>query len=171
MLKRLLTEDGELTKISRRFVWMLVVIYCLIIVRMCFGPQIMIEGVSTPNVQRFGRIVALLVPFNSFRSLDQLTSFKEIFWVIGQNVVNILLLFPLIIGLLSLKPSLRKYKSVILLAFLMSLFIECTQVVLDILIDANRVFEIDDLWTNILGGPFALWSYRNIKGWLLTIRK
>ncbi|HEO7278016.1 TPA: VanZ family protein, partial [Streptococcus agalactiae] len=22
-----------------------------------------------------------------------------------------------------------------------------------------------------LGGPFALWSYRNIKGWLLTIRK
>lgn len=44
MLKRLLTEDGELTKISRRFVWMLVVIYCLIIVRMCFGPQIMIEG-------------------------------------------------------------------------------------------------------------------------------
>lgn len=24
MLKRLLTEDGELTKISRRFVWMLV---------------------------------------------------------------------------------------------------------------------------------------------------
>lgn len=79
MLKRLLTEDGELTKISRRFVWMLVIIYCLIIVRMCFGPQIMIEGVSTPNVQRFGRIVALLVPFNSFRSLDQLTSFKEIF--------------------------------------------------------------------------------------------
>ncbi|AUO80063.1 Teicoplanin resistance protein VanZ [Streptococcus agalactiae] len=97
--------------------------------------------VSTPNVQRFGRIVALLVPFNSFRSLDQLTSFKEIFWVIGQNVVNILLLFPLIIGLLSLKPSLRKYKSVILLAFLMSLFIECTQVVLDILIDANRVLK------------------------------
>lgn len=45
MLKRLLTEDGELTKISRRFVWMLVIIYCLIIVRMCFGPQIMIEGV------------------------------------------------------------------------------------------------------------------------------
>ncbi|HGI2759561.1 TPA: VanZ family protein, partial [Streptococcus agalactiae] len=26
MLKRLLTEDGELTKISRRFVWMLVII-------------------------------------------------------------------------------------------------------------------------------------------------
>lgn len=37
MLKRLLTEDGELTKISRRFVWMLVVIYCLIIVLLLSG--------------------------------------------------------------------------------------------------------------------------------------
>lgn len=31
MLKRLLTEDGELTKISRRFVWMLVVSIVLLL--------------------------------------------------------------------------------------------------------------------------------------------
>lgn len=37
----------------------------------------------------------------------------------------------------------------------MSLFIECTQILLDILVDGNRVFEIDDLWTNTLGGYLA----------------
>ena len=30
-----------------------------------------------------------------------------------------------------------------------------TQILLDLLINANRVFEIDDLWTNTLGGYLA----------------
>ena len=33
----------------------------------------------------------------------------------------------------------------------MSLSIEVTQILLDLPINANRVFEIDDLWTNTLG--------------------
>ena len=37
----------------------------------------------------------------------------------------------------------------------MSLSIEATQILLDLLINANRVFEIDDLWTNTLGGYLA----------------
>lgn len=37
----------------------------------------------------------------------------------------------------------------------MSLSIEVTQILLDLLINANRVFEIDDLWTNTLGGYLA----------------
>ncbi|MGG6495876.1 UNVERIFIED_CONTAM: VanZ family protein, partial [Bacteroidetes bacterium 56_B9] len=47
-----------------------------------------------------------------------------------------------------------------------SLFIECTQLLLDLLIDAQRVFEVDDLWTNTLGGVLAYGLYRLIvKGW------
>ena len=42
----------------------------------------------------------------------------------------------------------------------MSLTIEVGQVILDLLIDANRVFELDDLWTNTLGGLLALAVYR-----------
>ena len=41
----------------------------------------------------------------------------------------------------------------------MSLTIEVGQVILDLLIDANRVFELDDLWTNTLGGLVALGVY------------
>ncbi|MEW6855275.1 VanZ family protein [Streptococcus iniae] len=37
-----------------------------------------------------------------------------------------------------------------------------TQLVLDLAIDANRVFEIDDLWTNSLGAVFAYFMYRLI---------
>ncbi len=48
------------------------------------------------------------------------------------------------------------------LAFYLSLSIELTQIVLDLLIDANRVFELDDLWTNTLGGLLAYLTYRHV---------
>ena len=38
-----------------------------------------------------------------------------------------------------------------LAAFGVSLTIETTQLIVDLLYNANRVFEIDDLWTNSLG--------------------
>lgn len=46
------------------------------------------------------------------------------------------------------------------LGFRISLIIELTQLLLDVLIDANRVFELDDLWTNSLGALLAFYSYR-----------
>ncbi|WP_409119631.1 VanZ family protein [Streptomyces acidiscabies] len=36
---------------------------------------------------------------------------------------------------------------------------EFTQLILDLLIDAGRVVEVDDLWTNSLGGLLAYWTY------------
>ena len=51
-------------------------------------------------------------------------------------------------------------EKVLLATFVMSLTIEVGQVILDLLIDANRVFELDDLWTNTLGGLLALAAYR-----------
>ena len=138
-----------------------VAIYSLCIVCFCFTPQPQLPtGVETPGIQTFGRLVFLLKPFNSLWNLGEVTSFLQLFWIFLQNALNILLLFPLIFQLLYLIPSLRKTKRVILLSFLLSLSIECTQLVLDFFFDFNRVFEIDDLWTNTLGGYLAWVLYK-----------
>ncbi len=75
-------------------------------------------------------------------------------------MTNIFLLSPLILGLLALYPRFRSWKKVLVATLAMSLTIEIGQVILDLLIDANRVFELDDLWTNTLGGLVALGAYR-----------
>ena len=138
-----------------------VLLYSLCIVCFCFTPQPQLPtGVETPGIQTFGRLVFLLTPFNSLWNLGEVTSFLQLFWIFLQNTLNILLLFPLIFQLLYLIPSLRKTKRVILFSFLLSLSIECTQLVLDFFFDFNRVFEIDDLWTNTLGGYLAWVLYK-----------
>lgn len=138
-----------------------VLIYSICIICFCFTPQPQLPtGVETPGIQTFGRLVFLLTPFNSLWNLGEVTSPIQLFWIFLQNALNVLLLFPLIFQLLYLIPSLRKTKRVILLSFLLSLGIECTQLVLDFFFDFNRVFEIDDLWTNTLGGYLAWGLYK-----------
>jgi len=140
-----------------------VLLYSLCIVCFCFSPQPQLPaGVETPGIQHLGRLVFLLTPFNSLWKLGEVTSLLQLFWILLQNALNVLLLFPLIFQLLYLIPSLRKTKRVILLSFLLSLSIECTQLVLDFFFDFNRVFEIDDLWTNTLGGYLAWVLYRKL---------
>ena len=138
-----------------------VAVYSLCIVCFCFTPQPQLPtGVETPGIQTFGRLVFLLTPFNSFWKLGEVTSLLQLFWIFLQNALNILLLFPLISQLLYLMPGLRNTKKVIWFSFLLSLGIECTQLVLDFFFDFNRVFEIDDLWTNTLGGYLAWLLYK-----------
>ena len=110
---------------------------------------------ETPGIQYFGRVVVLLIPFNSFVNLGEITSWLQLVKVFVQNLANIFLLSPLIFQLLWLFPQLRSTKRIVWLSFAMSLAIEMTQILLDLLINANRVFEIDDLWTNTLGGYLA----------------
>ncbi len=156
-------NEAELTKRGRQVTWFLVGIYVFVLIRLCWAPQpFKIEGIDTPNIIYLGRLVFLLVPFNSLLSLNQLDSFQKLFWVFGQNVTNVFLIFPLILGLLALFPQLRNLKKVLLLSFAISLSIETGQLILDLLIDANRVFEIDDLWTNTLGGALAYLAYRAV---------
>lgn len=158
-LKTWVDKDGELTPKGRQVIRILVCAYLLCLVLLCWTPQYgLVEGVETPGIQHFGRVVVLLTPFNSLTNFNQLDSLKEIVFVFGQNVTNIFLLSPLILGLLALCPRFRSWKKVATLA--MSLTIEVGQVILDLLIDANRVFELDDLWTNTLGGLVALAAYR-----------
>ena len=130
---------------------------------MCFSPQpFNIDGVETPNIIYYGRLRLLLVPFNSLVGIGQLDSVFEVFWVFAQNVTNIFLIFPLMLGLIWIFPKLRQWMRAWLLAFGISLTIETTQLLVDLLYNANRVFEIDDLWTNSLGGFLALWLYSAI---------
>ena len=140
-----------------------IVLYSLCIVCFCFTPQPQLPaGGETPGIQTIGRLVFLLTPFNSLWKLGEVTSLLQLFWIFLQNALNILLLFPLIFQLLYLMPSLRKTKKVIFLSFLLSLGIECTQLVLDFFFDFNRVFEIDDLWTNTLGCYLAWLLYKRL---------
>lgn len=147
---------------KRKWLWYGVGLYSLLIALMCFIPQPKDGALdfSTPGIQHFGRIVVLLVPFNSFVNLGQVTRIDQLIWVFLQNAMNVFLIFPLVLQLLYLFPNLRQTKKVVLLSFCISLGIEGTQVLLDILIDANRVFEIDDLWTNTLGGYLAWQCFR-----------
>ncbi|WP_247949893.1 VanZ family protein [Streptococcus constellatus] len=159
-LNNLLKTDGELTVKGRTFLTWGSIFYILLLCLMCFLPQVPEKGMETPGIQQFGRIVVLLIPFNSFINLGQITSFFQLIKVFVQNMMNIFLLSPLIFQLLWLFPKMRSAKRVLFASFSMSLFIECTQILLDILIDANRVFEIDDLWTNTLGGYLAFLFYK-----------
>ena len=159
-LNYLLKTDGELTDKGRTFLTWGSIFYILLLCLMCFLPQVPEKGMETPGIQQFGRIVVLLIPFNSFVNLGQITSLLQLIKVFVQNGMNVFLLSPLIVQLLWLFPKLRSTKRVLFASFAISLFIECTQILLDILIDANRVFEIDDLWTNTLGGYLAFLFYK-----------
>ena len=152
-----------MTRKRELFLRLGVIIYSLCIVCFCFTPQPQLPtGVETPGIQTFGRLVFLLTPLNSLWNLGEVTSLLQLFWIFLQNALNILLLFPLIFQLLYLMPVLRNTTKVILFSFLLSLGIECTQLVLDFLFDFNRVFEIDDLWTNTLGGYLAWVLYKGL---------
>ena len=140
-----------------------VFLYSLCIVCFCFTPQPQLPtGVETPGIQTFGRLVFLLTPFNSFWKLGEVSDIGQLCWIFLQNILNVFLLFPLIFQLLYLLPNLRKTKKVLLFSFLVSFGIECTQLVLDFFFDFNRVFEIDDLWTNTLGGYLAWLLYKRL---------
>ena len=67
---------------------------------MCFLPQRPEPEMETPGIQHFGRVVVLLIPFNSLINLGQVTSLLQLIKVLVQNIANIFLLFPLVFQLL-----------------------------------------------------------------------
>lgn len=155
MTKHVLTQ-------GRDWVKRLTLAYLVFVAVICFMPQPDTGLPSTPGIQQFGRLVILLRPFNTLWSLGELTSLAQLVWVIAQNLLNVLLLYPLFLGWISLTPDQWTPKLVLKRAFLTSLTIEGTQVLLSLLFNANRVFEIDDLWTNTLGGYLAYLTYQYV---------
>ena len=165
------SQKGRPSSLGRTAGWCFLALYLLALALMCFTPQHGLTTFETPGIQRFGRVVVLLVPFNSLIHFTHLPNWQAAVWVIGQNIVNIFLLFPLVFICLFLFPRLRKGRHVLLASFLISLGIECTQILADLLYDANRVFELDDLWTNTLGGVLAWIAYRHVQKHFLHKRK
>jgi len=162
-LKTWVDKDGELTPKGRKLSRVLVCAYLLCLVLLCWTPQYgLVEGVETPGIQHFGRVVVLLIPFNSLINLGQVTSPLQLIKVFVQNIANIFLLSPLVFQLLWLWPWLGTRKRVLFFSLGMSVWIELSQIVLDLLFDFNRVFEIDDLWTNTLGGYLAWLLYKGL---------
>ncbi|HFU3844267.1 TPA: VanZ family protein [Streptococcus suis] len=150
--------DGNLTKLGRQICVSLAGAYALAIVLLCFLPQSwypQYKTFSTPGIIQIGRLYVLPTPFNSIVNGDKVDSLADLGWIFLQNITNIFLLFPLVFLLLFLLEEWRSLRAVIRYSFCMSLFIESTQLLLDLLIDAGRVFEVDDLWTNTLGGVLA----------------
>lgn len=139
-------------------------VYALTIAVMCFAPQFPDGTESTPGVFYMGRLVFLLIPFNSIVNMGEVTSWIQLVKVFLQNIVNIFLLFPLFLQLILLFPGLRQTRKILTFGFLLSLSIELTQLLLDFLWDFNRVFEVDDLWTNTLGAFLAFLAFK----WILN---
>lgn len=155
-------KDGDLTPFGKIAVRWVLCLYALAICAMCFLPQ-PFRQVKTPGIQHYGRLVVLLTPFNSLVNFGKIDGFWRLLWILGQNLSNILLLYPLILSLLLLKKELRSLKRIAVLTFSISFFIEVSQLLLDVLFNVNRVFEIDDLWTNTLGGILAFYSYQTLQ--------
>lgn len=154
--------SGELSKKGRRVMTGFIILYLVALVLMCFLPQGVYSDPKdnpTPGMVQIGRFYFLPIPFNTLVNGGQVESLGDFIWIVLQNVSNVFLLFPLVFGLLFLKPNWRNWKLVLRNSFLISLSIECTQLLLDGLFDAQRIFEIDDLWTNSLGGLLAYWFY------------
>ena len=87
-LKQGLIDHTELTKEEEGcYGWQLLLFYPLVFD--VFLPQQPEPGMETPGIQHFGRIVVLLVPFNSVMNLGQITSALQLIKVILQNIANI----------------------------------------------------------------------------------
>lgn len=154
--------NGQLTNVGRQICKVLAGIYALAVTLLCFLPQHVYpqyKDFSTPGIIQIGRLYLLPIPFNSLVNGDKVDSLSDFVWIILQNVTNVFLLFPLVLCFIFLFKKWQQLRVVIRNTFLLSLCIECTQLILDFLIDAGRVFEIDDLWTNTLGGVLAFGVY------------
>lgn len=162
-MRHLFKRNGDLTRLGRTLTLFLAQIYALAICCMCFLPQGIYpryKTVSTPGIVQIGRLHFLPIPFNSFVNAHQLDSLEDWWLVLLQNLTNIFLLYPLVLAFVFLFKKWQNFQAVVRYSFLMSLFIECTQLLLDFLFDVGRVFEVDDLWTNTLGGILAYLTYR-----------
>lgn len=165
-MNKLFTSDFELKPAGRKLVLLFSGFYLLLLVLMCFLPQSFypsLKNVETPGIIHLGRLVFLPLPFNSLFQLGRIPSLGDLVVIVMQNVSNVFLLYPLVLPVLFLSEKWRNVKVVLYGGFLISLSIECTQLLLDLFFDFNRVFETDDLITNTLGAFLAYASYKSLR--------
>lgn len=148
-----------LSQRKRQVLAILLGLYSLAIALMCFSPQVYISGVRTPGIVYLGRVPVLLTPFNSLLRWSEIKDGFSLAWILGQNLANIFLLYPFFLLFFFLYPAYSSYSKAWRFGLGFSLLIEMGQILLDIFLDFNRVFELDDLWTNTLGAVLAALTY------------
>ena len=88
--------------------------------------------------------------------------FKEIFRydfgsrLFVKNIIGNVLMFIPYGFFATMYADLRKNKSAFFLVALASLSIECTQLMI------GRIFDVDDILLNVLGGMIGFWFYRSM---------
>lgn len=168
-LSQFFETSGKPKPLTRKVLLVLSACYSFLLVLMCCLPQDVYpktKEFSTPGILQIGRVYLLPIPLNSLINAGRVESWQDYIWIVLQNLSNVFLLFPLVLAFLFLFEKWQSKKAVLHYTFLMSLGIECLQLLLDLLIDAGRVFEVDDLWTNTLGGLLAYATYRYLQRWL-----
>ncbi|TWT16400.1 VanZ family protein [Streptococcus sp. sy010] len=154
-----LTRTYPISQKAKGVLRFLLGFYLIVIALMCFIPQPTISSGKTPGIFYVGRVPLLLTPFNTLLRFSEITDGFSLMWVLGQNLANIFLLYPFFLIFFFLYPSYSSYAKAWRLGLSFSLLIEVGQILLDIFFDFNRVFEVDDLWTNTLGAILAALSY------------
>lgn len=97
--------------------------------------------------------------------------FKEIFRydfggrLFVKNIIGNVLMFVPYGFFATLYADLRKGKSAFFLVLLASLSIECTQLMI------GRIFDVDDILLNVLGGMIGFWFYRSMDKFADTMPK
>jgi len=90
-----------------------------------------------------------LIPFRNLSFTIRFSTFRAILWGVGGNFIMLMPL-PIFIGLRSNKPLI--FKQALLFSFLTTLFIESTQLVLNLAGGwPSRLVCVDDLILNTLG--------------------
>lgn len=129
---------------------------------LCFTPQTSDGGVlnfKLDGMVKLGQMYFIFIPFNSLINAFSAPTLRDFVLAIIQNLLNIGLLYPLVLACLFLFEKWYALKTVLWSGFLISLLIETTQLLLDVTINAGRVFEVDDLITNTLGAYLAYLTY------------
>lgn len=98
-----------------------------------------------------------LIPFENFR---EVLAERSIDTALRQLGGNFILLMPLTVLLAALRPRFRSYKSALLIAFSASLGIELVQLTASTIYGFTwKIFDVDDIWLNVMGGFFGYASY------------
>ncbi|QBO37204.1 VanZ family protein [Periweissella cryptocerci] len=100
-----------------------------------------------------------------FIQLNPMAIFKYSMTYYGFiNIVgNVILLVPLVIFISFYWPQLNNFKSAVQIAFFGSLTIELIQLVMNLFYISNRLFDVDDLILNTLGGIIAFFILKIFK--------
>jgi glycopeptide antibiotics resistance protein len=118
-----------------------VIVYILCLIKVVFFPIYTFKDTSDIKISMFFQVI----PFKSI-----IPSLKYHNWI--QVIGNMALLFPVGVYLKILSKRVQSLKKVLVVSLLLTLSIECIQLIIDFITHyPNKVFDIDDIILNVIG--------------------